>query len=151
VTGPQRIGGEVERELRRFGPALGMADIVSAWPDAVGDQIARNAWPARLARDGTLYVNAASSAWVFELGQLAGTVLERLQEKLGDRAPAGLRFKVGHLPETTPEPTSEGDEKVPRPGPRERAAAADLTAAIDDDELRELVARAAAASLAKRV
>jgi hypothetical protein len=35
------------------------------------------------------------------------------------------------------------------PAARERAEAAALTAAIADDELRELVARAAAASLAR--
>ena len=45
--------------------------------------VAANAWPARIARDGTLHVNTSSSAWAFELGQLAPTILERLSEKLG--------------------------------------------------------------------
>ena len=34
-----------------------MADLVARWPEAVGRGIARNAWPARIARDGTLHVN----------------------------------------------------------------------------------------------
>jgi hypothetical protein len=55
------IGPEVRRELRRFGGAEGMSDIVTAWPKAVGETVAANAWPARLARDETLHVNAASS------------------------------------------------------------------------------------------
>ena len=46
----ERIGENVKRELGRFGPAAGMADLVTAWPAAVGEQIARNAWPARIAR-----------------------------------------------------------------------------------------------------
>jgi len=52
-----RVGDAVSRELGRFGPAAGMAPIVEAWSGAVGETIARNAWPARLARDGTLHVN----------------------------------------------------------------------------------------------
>ena len=48
---PDRIGDDVQRELARFGPAESMSEIVRAWPGAVGEQIARNAWPARLARD----------------------------------------------------------------------------------------------------
>ncbi len=74
---PDRIGADVQRELARFGPAEGMSEIVRAWPGAVGDQIARNAWPARLARDRTLHVATSSSAWAFELAQLEPKLLER--------------------------------------------------------------------------
>ena len=58
----ERIGPEVRRELGRFGSAGRMADVVAAWPAAVGETVAANAWPARLARDGTLHVNSASSS-----------------------------------------------------------------------------------------
>ncbi|HWH05605.1 MAG TPA: DUF721 domain-containing protein, partial [Gaiellaceae bacterium] len=63
----ERIGRDVSRELGRFGPAAGMAEIVEAWPDAVGEAIARHAWPARIGRDGTLVETTSSSAWAFEL------------------------------------------------------------------------------------
>ena len=82
---PRRIGGEVRRELARFGPAEGMTEIVRAWPDAVGEQIARNAWPARLGRDGALHVATSSSAWAFELAQLQETLLARRNLPLGRR------------------------------------------------------------------
>ncbi|MDX6512763.1 MAG: Dna[CI] antecedent, DciA, partial [Gaiellaceae bacterium] len=95
------IGESVRSELARFGPAAGMADLVAAWPGAVGEAIAGNAWPARVGRDGTLYVHAASSAWAFELGQLEPTIRERLRDALGEAAPPKLRFAVGNLPETT--------------------------------------------------
>lgn len=147
--GPQSIGGQVRRELARFGAADGMADIVSAWPELVGEEVARNAWPARIARDGTLYVHTSSSAWAFELGQLAPTILQRLRETLPQTAPPGLRFAVGHLPEPELTPAERAGPEPPQPGPRERAAAAELTASLADPELRDLVARAAAASLAK--
>ena len=100
---PERIGGEVQRELSRFGPAEGMTEIVRAWPAVMGEQIARNAWPARLSRDGKLHVATASSAWAFELAQLEPKLLERLGEVLGDAAPAGLRFAPGKLPELSAE------------------------------------------------
>ena len=77
---PERIGDDVRRELARFGPAAGMTEIVRAWPGAMGDQIMRNAWPARLARDGKLHVATSSSAWAFELAQLESKLLARLRE-----------------------------------------------------------------------
>ena len=43
-----------------------MGETVAAWPSAVGEEIARNAWPARFARDGTLIVNTRDSVWAFE-------------------------------------------------------------------------------------
>jgi predicted nucleic acid-binding Zn ribbon protein len=146
---PQQIGGQVRRELARFGAADGMADIVGAWPELVGEEVARNAWPARIARDGTLHVHTSSSAWAFELGQLAPAILERLRETLPNTAPPALRFAVGNLPEPELTSAERAGPEAPQPGPRERAAAAELTASLTDPELRDLVARAAAASLAK--
>ena len=146
---PQRIGRDVHRELSRYGPAVGMADIVRVWTELVGEEVARNAWPARIARDGTLHVHTSSSAWAFELGQLAPTILERVRETLPETSTPALRFAVGHLPEPEPTSAERAGPEAPKPGPRERAAAAELTASLTDPELRELVARAAAASLAK--
>jgi hypothetical protein len=147
--GPEPIGGDVRRELSRYGPAAGMADLVGVWPELVGEEVARNAWPARIAGDGTLHVHTSSSAWAFELGHLAPGILERLRTALPDSAPPALRFAVGNLPEPEPTAAERAGPAPPKPGPRERAAAAELTASLSDPELRELVARAAAASLAK--
>ncbi len=146
-----RLDGAVGRELRRFGPAgdaPGMAEIVRVWPAAVGDVVCRNAWPARLARDGTLHVTASSSTWAFELGRLAGEILEQLRDALGEGAPAALRFAPGPLPEPAADPARATREPV-RPTPEETELAAALTAEIGDDELRALVARAISASLAR--
>jgi hypothetical protein len=114
------------------------------WPAAVGEQIARNAWPARIARDGTLHVNTSSSAWAFELTQLEATI----RVKLGEPAPPKLRFAPGPLPEplTTAEAVSSAN--APQPSADDRACASELAASIADEKLRNLVARAAAASLA---
>ena len=144
----ERIGNEVERELGRFGPAAGMAELLRAWPDAVGEEIARNAWPARIARDGTLHVATSSSAWAFELAQLEATVRSRLEQALGESAPPRLRFASGRLPEGPPEPSAKQPRRPPVPSPEVCAEAERVAAAISDTELRKLVAKAASASLA---
>ena len=145
----ERLGDDVSRELRRFGPQGAMADVVAAWPAAVGEAIARNAWPARVGRDGTLHVSTSSSAWAFELAHLAPELLARLGALLHESAPKALKFSPGPLPET---PTQGGGTTAPHPPPdptpEERALAAAISAEIEDEELRKLVARAAAASLA---
>jgi hypothetical protein len=143
------IGDEVRREVGRFGPAAGVAQIVEVWPEAVGPAVARNAWPARVSRDGTLHVATSSSAWAFELAHHAPEIRGRLQAALGEAAPAGLRFAAGPLPERGAEAGAEAAAPTVRPGPQERRLAASLTAGLADEELRELVARAAAASLAR--
>ena len=145
----ERLGDAVRRELSRFGPQGGMPELLEAWPEAVGEMVAANAWPARIARDGTLHVNTSSSAWAFELAQLAPTILGRLREKLGKGAPKAVRFAVGHLPEPAAPDTGEASAEVPEPTPEALQTAADLAAQIGDEELRKRVARAAALSLSR--
>jgi hypothetical protein len=145
----KKIASDVASELGRFGPAAGMVRVVEAWPGAVGATIARNAWPARIARDGTLHVATSSASWAFELAQLEADVLNRLHAATGKDAPAKLRFAVGKLPELGPEDDDRGARVVATPGPEELRKAEELAAEIDDEELRKAVAKAAAQSLAR--
>jgi hypothetical protein len=144
----ERLGDSLRDELTRLGPEGGMADVLAAWPESVGTMVAANAWPARIARDGTLHVNTSSSAWAFELGQLAPTILERLSEKLGESAPKALRFAVGHLPEPAAEELGDARTDIPEPDPEALQRAAELAAGIEDEELRKRVQRAVALGLA---
>lgn len=144
-----RLGGHVRQELGRFRPADGDIQAVTrAWPAAVGETVARNAWPARLARDGTLHVHVASSTWAFELGKLGATILEQLRAELAEAAPQALKFAPGPLPSEALDVPGTDELRAPEIGPGHRAEAAAIAAGIEDEELRELVARAAAASLA---
>lgn len=145
----ERLGDEVRRQAARFGPVGNMARVTELWPAAVGPAVAAHAWPARVGRDGTLQVNTDSSAWAFELSQLAPAVLDQLRAALGDDAPAGLRFAPGPLPERSAGETEAVGSTRPQPSHAERAAAHELTRPIEDADLRALVARAAAASLAR--
>jgi hypothetical protein len=145
-----RLSDEVARELTRVGggPAGGMPRIVEVWPETVGRTIARNAWPARIARDGTLHVATSSSSWAFELQQLEADIVRRLRATAAAAAPEKIRFAVGKLPELGLDDRDDDAKRVPEPGPEERAKAAQMSAVIGDEELRKLVAKAAAQSLA---
>jgi Dna[CI] antecedent, DciA len=145
----ERIGSEVKQQLFRFGAQGAMPEVVAAWPAAVGPMVAANAWPARIARDGTLHVNTSSSAWAFELGQLAPEIQAKLVKKLGEKAPKSFRFAVGHLPES--DSLTPGEARPADFEPTEEAlqTAATLAAAIEDEELRERVQKAAALGLSK--
>jgi hypothetical protein len=145
----ERIGSEVKQQLSRFGAQGSMPEVVAAWPAAVGPMVAANAWPARIARDGTLHVNTSSSAWAFELGQLAPEIQAKLAEKLGEKAPKSFRFAVGHLPEADPPRLGETRPAAFEPTEEALQTAAALAAAIEDEELRERVQKAAALGLSK--
>jgi Dna[CI] antecedent, DciA len=145
-----RIDAEVRRELDRVGPgAGGLEALTRAWAACVGDTIARNAWPARLADSGTLHVATSSSTWAFELTRLAQTILDQLRPALEEATPRTLKFAPGPLPGPPPPAPASAARHAPRATPEQRAEAASLAAGIEDEELRTLVARAAAASLAK--
>jgi hypothetical protein len=134
------LGGQIRAELQRVGVDSGAGDAVSAWPDAVGDEIARNAWPARAQPDGTLVVHVRDAIWGFELTQRAGEISGRLPGR------PKLRFTLGPLPDTPPELPPELPVTA---APEHARAAAELTAGIVDPSLRESVAKVIKAALAR--
>jgi hypothetical protein len=141
----ERIGNDIRRELSRFGPAAQLGEIVARWAAAVGSGISGNAWPARIQRDGTLIVHASSATWAFELTQLESQV----RESLGELAPPRLRFVPGPLPASDSVSPAEATREAVAVSPEDRAAGASVAAKISDENLRKLVARAAAASLSQ--
>ena len=96
----ERLSETVRGELGRFGEAGDLGEIVERWVDAVGEGIARNAWPSRIARDGTLHVNTADSVWAFELSHQGPEIAVRL-------GVPGIRFVPG--------PLASGERQEPAP------------------------------------
>jgi len=137
------LGPDVRRELGRFGPQAGMAEALAAWPAAVGPAIAKNAWPARFSRDGTLHVATRDAIWAFELGHRAAEIALTLG------VPA-VRFAAGKIPDAMPvEATAPAPEQRREPSAEHRRRAEEAAATIEDEELRAVVARAVAAGLAR--
>jgi hypothetical protein len=136
------LGDEVRRELGRFGPQGAIGEVVAAWPDAVGAEIARSAWPARFQRDGTLIVHTRDSIWAFELTQRAGEIQERLD------GVSAMKFIPGPLPES---PADEVVTEATTPAvvsPEQRRRAEEIASEIADEELRKIVTKAIERALA---
>jgi hypothetical protein len=133
------LGPDIRSELARYGPQAGMAELVERWPEVVGDAIARNAWPARIARDGTLHIATADSIWAFELGHRGAEIATRL-------GVAKVRFAPGPLPS---EEAVSTPAKPVLPTPEHERRASEIAASIDDDKLRESVQKAIGLSLAR--
>lgn len=142
---PQPLAGDIGAAA---GPDLGpLRRVAAAWPDAVGEQLARVARPARLTRDGALVVHAADASWMHAIALEERRILRRLAEALGGDAPTALKVEVGDVappPEATatapPEPP--GEEAVRRAG--------ELTAEVADPRLRAALERLIAQSLQRR-
>jgi hypothetical protein len=115
-----------------------MAELVDRWAAVVGASIARNAWPARIARDGTLHVHTADSVWAFELGHRASEIAGRL-------GVPQIRFAAGPLPEAPEDPSRVTVEATPE----EEELARAIASSIEDARLRGSVQKAVSLSLAR--
>ena len=129
------IGGALPESAGR---ASDVAAIARRWPEAVGEAIAREAWPARLTPDGELVVHASGAVWASELSHLSRDLQGRL-EAVGIVPAPTLRFTVGAVPRRR-DPDAE---KAPRTAPPNDPRADRWTASIRDPELREAVSAAA--------
>jgi hypothetical protein len=104
-----------------------------------GAAIARNAWPARIARDGTLHVSTTDSIWAFELGHRGAEIATRL-------GVAKVRFAPGPLPS---EQVGAAPAEPVRASPEDERRASEIAASIDDETLRASVQKAVSLSLAR--
>ena len=105
----------------------------------MGGGISRNAWPARIARDGTAVIHTSDSIWAFELGHRAAEIAGR------------LGVPAVQVPARPPARAGRASAGVPplEPTPEQAAAAASIAAPIDDRELRESVQKAVSLALAR--
>ena len=116
-----------------------MPELLERWPATVGEAIARNAWPARIGKDGTVHVNTADSIWAFELGHRGAEIATRL-------GVAKVRFAPGPLPS---EQVGAAPAEPVRASPEDERRASEIAASIDDETLRASVQKAVSLSLAR--
>lgn len=140
---PEAMGDLLERAGEdRFAPQR--PPITRAqWARAVGVPVAERTQPVAL-EGGVLVVRAATSAWAHELSLLKEVIRERL-DAMGLKV-RELRFRVGAVDPLPRPPERAAVRRVPAeaelPGPLRRRIDA-----VEDDELRDVIARAARASL----
>jgi predicted nucleic acid-binding Zn ribbon protein len=90
---PRPAADAFQAALRQVAPQTPLAAVQAAWANAVGEQLAARAIPVS-EREGTVTVECADAVWTQELEMMQETLLERLREQLGQRAPRSLRFRV---------------------------------------------------------
>lgn len=113
------------------------------WEAAVGTRIAARTRPIKLER-GVLWVLAASSTWAQELTLLSAAILEQLRAR--GLAVRQLRFRVGQVDPPDRPPHRFEVRKAPPSAPLPPELRAEL-ARVEDDGLREVIARAASRNL----
>lgn len=87
---PEPIGETLAGFLERAGLAerIEQASIIPEWARLVGDQIAAVTSAQMVTRDGTLFVDVTTNAWMQELSLMEPQLLKALQAH-----PAGARIQ----------------------------------------------------------
>jgi predicted nucleic acid-binding Zn ribbon protein len=90
---PRPAAAAFRAALEAGAPKTPLAALQVAWADVVGEQIAAVADPVA-ERDGEAIVACRDSVWAQELDLMQEQLLQRLSDRLGERAPRSLRFRV---------------------------------------------------------
>jgi hypothetical protein len=122
--------------------------VLTEWFDLVGPKIATRTRPYGVT-ERVLVIEVASSAWLHELNLLRAQILAGLLERLGEpRLFDELKFKLAGRSggrATLIRPKPRPGPPPPKPVTPATGAAREQivrdASAIDDDELRELIAR----------
>ena len=95
---PEQIGAAMQPLLERLDREghFAIVRIVKAWPEIVGDDIARRTEIVSL-KFHTLLVKVSGAMWIQELNLMKTQILARVTERLGDDAVRELRFIRGTL------------------------------------------------------
>lgn len=122
--------------------------VLAEWTELVGPKVAARTRPEGIS-ERVLYVEVATSAWLQELNMLKAQLLAGLVARLGEpRLFDDVRFKLAgksrREPTTVPRPRVKQAPPLtvgmPATGAR-REQIVNEVAAVDDEELRELIAR----------
>ena len=87
---PRPLTFALERIQTELAPETLLAGVQLVWREAVGDAIAAQATPTS-ERGGVLTVSCSASVWAQELDLMSGRLVERLNERLGERRITRLR------------------------------------------------------------
>jgi predicted nucleic acid-binding Zn ribbon protein len=90
---PRPAASALQAALARAAPRTPLATLQVAWSEVVGERLAAAAEPVS-ERAGEVTVACVDSVWAQELDLMQGELLGRLKERLGEQAPASLRFRV---------------------------------------------------------
>ena len=75
-----------------IGPALAQYDVITSWPDVVGEQVARVTVAQRI-DNGVLFIGVSSAAWRAELSMKRLAIIDKLNAKAGAYVVKDIRFR----------------------------------------------------------
>lgn len=112
---PQELSAAVDRLVNEhgWGQDIAVHGVVARWDLVVGQDIAAHVQPERYA-DGVLTVRADSTAWATQVRLLAGKLVRRLNEQIGDGAVSKVEVLGPHAPSWR-----KGPRSVRGRGPRD--------------------------------
>ena len=73
-------------------PTLAMYDVITSWPEVVGEQIARVAVAERM-EHGVLFVAVNSAPWRAELTMKRRSIIDKLNHRAGAAVVKDIRFR----------------------------------------------------------
>jgi predicted nucleic acid-binding Zn ribbon protein len=89
---PRELASVLAQVQERLAPPDLLAAVQRHWRDAVGEQVAAEAWPDG-ERGGTVTVRCRSAVWAAELTMLEEALLGQLNERLPrERQARALKF-----------------------------------------------------------
>ncbi len=135
---PQKIRSILEGTLKslEIDVPLKSYSILGAWKEIVGESVALHTQP-RIIRNRILFIDVSHPTWIQQLQFLKPTLLEKINNFLGESHIEDIRFKLGKISPTIPSPSKTPmleDEKLDQ-GTLNRIE--NLVQKINDEEIRK--------------
>lgn len=95
---PEKVNAVLERVLSSLNLGLRVKQyrIWDVWNSVVGDAIARQAQPQQI-RAMVLWVSVSSSTWMQQLEFMKRHIVERINERIGEKVINDIRFRIGEV------------------------------------------------------
>jgi len=96
---PEKVDSILERTLSKLnlGIKVKQYQIWEVWDSVVGEHIARQAQPYQI-RNMILWITVSSSTWMQQLEFMKQQIIDRLNERIGEKVIKDIRFRIGELP-----------------------------------------------------
>jgi hypothetical protein len=137
---PQSIRSILDQTLKslEIDVPLKTYSILGAWNEIVGESVAGHSQP-RSIRNRILFIDVSHPTWMQQLQFLKPTLLEKINDFLGDPLIQDIRFKLGKISPTipvSPKTPSLKDEKLDKVTLNRIES---IVQKIDDKDLRKRV------------
>ena len=137
---PKPIGSILEKTLKalEIDVPLKTYSIWSAWGDIVGESVALHTQP-RSIRNRILFIDVSHPTWIQQLQFLKPTLLEKINDFLGEPHIQDIRFKLGKIspPASTSSKTPVLEDENLDKGTLSRIE--NLVQKVDDEGVRKVL------------